>query len=112
MTYWIAIGAFFLCDVILGVLPDASQAAVDFTVLQIQATLCAWLFFMQVSYANTYRKVAALLVLVYVGGITATDWALSWYPPWGALVEALVFGALGGRAMWKIHAVSRRQKAG
>lgn len=105
MMFWIILAIFFVLDFGFGLLGDAGQAVSDFAVLQAQAAALAWLLFLRESYANTYRKAASLVVLIYTLLIVATDWALAWFPAWGPAVEAVLFAAIILRTIWKIHAV-------
>lgn len=110
MMFWIILSLFFALDFGFGLLGDAGQAVSDFAVLQAQAAALAWLLFLRESYADTYRKAASLVVLIYTLWIVATDWALAWFPTWGPAVEATVFAAIIIRALWKIHAVQSHKK--
>lgn len=109
--FWIACLVFAGADALYGAMGDAMQARSDFEVIQVQTAALAWALFLETSYANTYRKIAAFLILLYTLQVAATDWALSWFPPWGGFVEVAVFVAIAARVFWRIHAVSRRQKA-
>lgn len=105
MMFWIILALFFALDLGFGLLGDAGQAVSDFAVLQAQAAALAWLLFLREPYANTYRKAAVLVVFLYTLWVVATDWAMTWFPAWGAAVEAALFAAIIIRALWKIHAV-------